>query len=169
MTPVKAPPMAPPTDPLDPQPPPGKRLGNRQAMMVLVAAFLVVFFSWRTLIRTGDRVAWAQDVQIVLAEAKTQNKPVLMSFTADWCAPCRELESRTFSRPEVAEKIHLLTLALKVDLTAPDPATDALCRRYQVDGTPTLLLLAPDGREIGRKVGVIDSDELLAWLTQTKG
>ncbi|MCC7406561.1 MAG: thioredoxin family protein [Phycisphaeraceae bacterium] len=161
--------MAPPTDPLDPQPTPSKQPGSRQAMLVLVIAFLLVFLGWRTLGRPTDRVAWAQDVQAVMAQAQTQNKPVLMSFTADWCGPCQQLKARAFSRPEVAETISRLVLPLKIDLTTPSAAGAELCQRYQIEGTPTLLLLAPDGSEISRRVGVIDPDELVDWLTQPRG
>ncbi|MCC7203637.1 MAG: thioredoxin family protein [Phycisphaeraceae bacterium] len=169
--------MASSTDPLDtPSPPdrgprPGtdKRLSDRQALIILAFAFLIVFLGWRTLGRAKDHVAWAQDVQAVMDQARATNKPVLMNFTADWCAACQELKARIFSRRDVAEQISQLALPLKVDLTTPTPATDDLCRRYQILATPTLLLLAPDGREISRRVGVIDSADLIDWLAQSRG
>jgi thiol:disulfide interchange protein DsbD len=73
---------------------------------------------------------------------------VFVDFYADWCAPCKELDAHTFAAPEVVDRSREFIM-LKVDLTsAGDAQAEALRRKYQARGVPTLLFLKPDGAEI---------------------
>lgn len=71
--------------------------------------------------------------------------PVLLDFTATWCAPCRSL---SVLLEELARERGQTLKVAKVDV---DDAP-ALAARYGVRGTPTLLLIE-NGREVRRQVG----------------
>lgn len=43
---------------------------------------------------------------------KDPGKPVLVMFTADWCAPCQMLKVNTFKHPEVAPLLSQVNLLL---------------------------------------------------------
>jgi len=77
-----------------------------------------------------------------------EKKPIFIDFYADWCVPCREMDEKTFSEPEVIRRSRRFVM-LKVDLTAEgDPATEAIKERYRVRGVPTFVFLRPDGVEM---------------------
>jgi thiol:disulfide interchange protein DsbD len=79
-----------------------------------------------------------------LAQAKADCKPVMIDFFADWCAACKELDHLTYVSPEiVAEAKRFVTV--KVDGTADTPATDALFKRFNVSGLPTVAFIDPMG------------------------
>lgn len=93
-------------------------------------------------------IQWAPYADSMLARAARERKPVFIDFFADWCAPCKELDRKTFAAPEVVRLSERFVM-LKVDLTvAGDPETEALRAKFQVRGVPTLVFLKPDGREL---------------------
>lgn len=93
-------------------------------------------------------VQWLEYSDSILSRASKESKPVFIDFYADWCAPCKELDERTYSTPEVAERAKQF-LMLKVDLTSSDdPRSELLRNKFQIRGVPTLVFLTPKGREI---------------------
>ncbi len=103
--------------------------------------------------RIGDSgsvggVQWLSYSDEIPSRAIRESKPALIDFYADWCAPCRELDKRTFGVPEVIE-LSREFIMLKVDLTTSgDAQAEDLRQKYRVLGVPTLVFLNPDGREI---------------------
>ena len=74
----------------------------------------------------------------VLAEA--DDKPIVVYFTADWCAWCRKMSTTTFTDREVtayADKF----IWTKVDVEA-DPVVPAI---FGIRTVPTLLVITADG------------------------
>ncbi|RTE67800.1 protein-disulfide reductase DsbD [Amphritea opalescens] len=74
----------------------------------------------------------------LLAEAKAQNKPVLLDFYADWCVACVELDLFTFSDAGVQQGLSGFS-RIKVDVTANDDDAKELSRDYSVIGPPALI------------------------------
>ncbi|NLT32106.1 MAG: thioredoxin fold domain-containing protein [Acidobacteria bacterium] len=99
----------------------------------------------------GERAAgisWRPCSEEALEQARREGKPVLIDFFADWCVPCREMDEKTFSLPEVIALSRRFVM-LKVDLTeAGDPLAENLRSRYGVQGVPTYVFLDPRGEEI---------------------
>jgi len=97
--------------------------------------------------RTGG-IEWNSFTEQLLVEASKEGRPVLIDFYADWCAPCKELDKRTFTAPEVIELSRRFVM-VKVDLTvAGDPKVEDLRGKYGILGVPTLIFLRPDLSEI---------------------
>jgi thiol:disulfide interchange protein DsbD len=93
-------------------------------------------------------IQWLPYSDSTLGRAFQEGKPVFIDFYADWCAPCKELDERTYSAREVIVRSKEF-LMVKVDLTSSaDPNAEMLRQKYQVRGVPTLLFLGPDGQEI---------------------
>lgn len=83
-----------------------------------------------------------------LASALESGRPVMLEFTADWCAPCHELERFTFSDRRVKAAMRDFR-AFKIDLTHYDsPEVERRRRHYGIAGPPTVVFLAADGREV---------------------
>ena len=90
--------------------------------------------------------AWRSDEAAGLAYAREHDLPLIVDFTADWCAACKELEHFTYSDPRViALSEHFVPVM--IDATSDDdPEVAALLEKYQVSGLPTVKFLHPDGR-----------------------
>jgi thiol:disulfide interchange protein DsbD len=100
------------------------------------------------LVPKGEAAAlvWHHAEKDALADARTNQRPLLVDFMADWCLPCKEMELKVFSDPRVAAEMHNFAL-LKVDLTREDddPALGEVKRRYGADTLPAVRLVSPPG------------------------
>lgn len=106
-------------------------------------------------------VSWGEDLEAALDRARSEGKPVLVNFYADWCVWCKRLESTTFRDAEVATILRdrVVPVSLDVDGKGRD-----LSSRYRVDGLPTIILLDAEGRELGRLPGYMPPSGFLDWV-----
>ena len=99
-------------------------------------------------------IYWESYSRESLVKAREELRPVFIDFYADWCAPCRELDAKTYSDPEVARLARRFVM-LKADLTLDDdPAVKALKEKFRIRGVPTLVFLRPDGAEMTSLRGI---------------
>jgi thiol:disulfide interchange protein len=112
------------------------------------------------------KVTWGEDLPTALDRARSEGKPVLVNFYADWCVWCQRLESTTFRDAEVANLLQQRVVPVSLDV---DHEGRELSSRYRVDGLPTILLLDADGREIGRLPGYMPPTGFLEWLEAAIG
>ncbi len=136
-----------------------------------VAAMVAGFFGtigWLLAPKPLDAKAlaltWRHGAEAGLADARARHAPALLDFYADWCLPCKELELKTFSNPDVARELARYSLA-KVDCTTDDdPAVVATKQRFGAATLPTLVLLKPDGQVAHKIDHFVGADELLRLL-----
>jgi thiol:disulfide interchange protein DsbD len=96
-------------------------------------------------------ISWLTDEAVALAQARTQNKPVMMDFSADWCTACKKLERETFSHPSVIKASEQF-ICVKIDCTdTADPRIKELQNKYSVKGLPTILFINADGQNLPDK------------------
>ncbi|MDH7602224.1 MAG: cytochrome c biogenesis protein CcdA [Armatimonadota bacterium] len=105
-----------------------------------------------------------------LSQASENHVPVIVDFTADWCAVCKELERETFADPRVISEAQRFR-RFRVDATdRSDPRVKAALERHSVKGFPTVILFDRSGREVpgARVVGFVDADQFLKLLRSVK-
>ena len=101
---------------------------------------------------------WHRDVDTGLAVARKQHaRGVMVDVHASWCAPCKEL-ARAYETPTLRRAL-AGWVRVRVDVTQPTDATDAFLARWQA-GTPTVLVLSPDGQVLERVREALPPDEL---------
>ncbi len=85
------------------------------------------------------------------------DKPVLVDFWADWCAPCKMIAP---SLEEISEELGEHVTIAKMDIVEnlDIPA------KYGVRNIP-LLLLFKDGEVTAKKLGAAPKAQLKEWLT----
>lgn len=106
-------------------------------------------------------LTWESDWETALARAEAENRPLLVTFSAEWCIWCRRLESTTFVDREVQARLaELVLLELEIDRGGRERA-----RALGVDAPPTLVVLSPRGEELGRILGYMPPTTFLERLT----
>ena len=105
----------------------------------------------------------------------SDDSPVFVHFTADWCVSCKLMERQVYPDPLVAEPLTQFT-RINVDVTRTDAATRELLDHFGLFGPPSLLFFS-GGEEIRQariqgeaRAGELAShlNELLDWLVSQR-
>jgi thiol:disulfide interchange protein DsbD len=106
------------------------------------------------------RIKSVADLDREIAAAAAAGRPAMLDFYADWCVSCKEMERYTFTDPNVQRALANAVL-LQADVTANDEADQALLRRFEIFGPPTIAFWGTDGVERAnyRVVGFMKADE----------
>lgn len=89
----------------------------------------------------ASAIRWQTDLDAALAEARRDDRLVLVDFTADWCPPCIAMKHDVWPDARVARLVAERYVPVLID-TDRDGATTA---RYGVEGIPTVLVLDASG------------------------
>lgn len=91
-----------------------------------------------------EAVSWGSNHDAGASLATTAGKPMIVDFTADWCAACKELEHFTYTDPAVvscaAEFVPVM-----IDGTEKTPEFERLRKKYKVVGLPAVYFVCPEG------------------------
>jgi thioredoxin-related protein len=97
------------------------------------------------------------DHEAALKKAKAENKLVVMNFTgSDWCGWCIKLKGEVFSEPAFKEYAEANVVLLELDFPRRIEQSDELKaqnrklqQQYKIRGYPTVVVLGPDGQQVG--------------------
>lgn len=107
-----------------------------------------------------EKIKSLADLDQRLAQAKQQNKYVMLDFYADWCTYCKNMEATTFKSPKVLSALDNFII-LQADVTDMDDIDKALLKTYQIPAPPAILFFAPEVGEARnfRVVGYKNGDD----------
>jgi thioredoxin-related protein len=121
---------------------------------------------------------WLTDYQKALAQAKAENKAVLMDFTgSDWCPWCIKMDKDVLDKQEFKDYADKNLVLVEVDFPNSKPQTDEVKKqneelkgKYDAEGFPTFIMVDADGKELGRQVGFLPGgpSAFIAKLTSFK-
>jgi thiol-disulfide isomerase/thioredoxin len=119
---------------------------------------------------------WLTNYDAALKQAAADKKPLLIEFTgSDWCPPCKALTANVFEKPAFEDFAKANVVLVKFDFPrrkeqeeALKTANQAMAKKYQVQGFPTIILVSSSGAEIARKVGYDGEtpDRMIEWIKQ---
>ncbi|MDA1163695.1 MAG: thioredoxin family protein [Planctomycetota bacterium] len=98
-----------------------------------------------------DSNQWLSDYGFARREADRLGLPLLIHFSATWCAPCQQMERETLNSAALRSLLGTQLIALKID-SDEDPG---LVEAFRVESLPTDVIVAPNsqGRIISRSSG----------------
>jgi thioredoxin:protein disulfide reductase len=132
---------------------------KRSFGLLCVAGALIYLHSG---LQTHEGIRWMPYEPALLQEAGKKGTPVILYFYADWCFPCRQMNSNVFTDPEVINLARQF-VPLKIDLTRQHPQQEYLQETYGLKGVPTIIFLDRLGREQEelRIESYVDKDAML--------
>lgn len=95
----------------------------------------------------------------VQEEARMTGKPVFLYFQSEACAWCKKFEKEVLPEKQVREKLqNFISASVDVDMQTE------LVKKFDVYGTPTMVFLDSEGREITRILGYADVNKFTQVL-----
>src|SRR6476661_672707 len=106
----------------------------------------------------AENLEWLGDLGRAQEKAKAENKFVMLDFTgSDWCPWCIRLKREVFDKPEFATFAQQKLVLVEVDFPEQKmmahlqkQANAQLKKRFHITGYPTIVMLSPDGEQLGR-------------------
>jgi protein disulfide-isomerase len=125
-------------------------------IMVLLMGGLLL---WRNRSGGNDNIPWRTDFTAAASEAKQQGKPMVVYFTADWCGPCRQMKSKTWSDAAVASALESY-VPVKIDVDK----NSEVALKYRVTSIPRVQIINADGQPGASRIGYVSAAELSDFL-----
>jgi thiol:disulfide interchange protein DsbD len=109
-------------------------------------------------------------VDAALQRALSEGRPVMIDFSAEWCAACKELDRETYVDPRVASETNSRFLTIKVDGTNELDQVEALYQRFGVQALPTVAFISSSGEILTqpRITGFVEPEKFLAELRKVR-
>ncbi len=109
---------------------------------------------------TVPPIAWQSWNDQLFAQAKKENKFVLLDLEAVWCHWCHVMDQTTYADADVRQLIGDKFIAVKVDQDSrPD-----LSNRYEDYGWPATVVFGPTGQEIVKRRGYLPPGDMASML-----
>ncbi|MFI5358065.1 MAG: DUF255 domain-containing protein, partial [Opitutales bacterium] len=110
--------------------------------------------------KPAEAITWHAWSPEIFAQAKRENKFILLDLEAVWCHWCHVMAETTYPDPTVVRLMQSRYLAVRVDQDArPD-----LANRYEDYGWPATIIFAPDGSELVKRQGYVPPREMASLL-----
>ena len=113
----------------------------------------------------AQTIQWFNNIDAASELAQTDNRPMMIEFWADWCAPCRVMDAEVWPDPGVIAAVGEKLVAVRISF---DMQTDVV-RRYGVQALPHMLFTNSYGTELLHHRGFLEVEELTAVIAALPG
>ena len=86
----------------------------------------------------SDGVQWYKDWNKAVQAAQLEKKGLLVDAWAQWCAACLKMDAEVWNESGVEALLNQHFIALKVDFTESNPASEDLAKRWDLSGLPAV-------------------------------
>jgi thioredoxin-like negative regulator of GroEL len=108
----------------------------------------------------SDGIQWYKDLRQAVSVARQSNKPIMIEFWADWCTPCKVMETEVYTDPRVASGLMQKMVSVRIHFDLQKE----LVRQYNVEAIPNIVFTDSWGTELVRHRGIIEADDLAAVI-----
>jgi thiol:disulfide interchange protein len=105
-------------------------------------------------------IAWQKDIRTALRAAAEEDKPLMVMVSAGWCGYCHKMLQQTFPDPALALRVNGQFVPVLID--ADEQAE--LMQKLKVDAMPSILVISPERKIMGRFAGFQSAAQLAARL-----
>ena len=124
----------------------------------LFVLFILLFTGCNNGQASSDNLDWKANLEQAVAEAKKENKAVLVNFTgSDWCIWCKRLNSEVFTQKEFENYADKNLVLVKLDFPKDIPQSqetkiynNTLAQKYGIQGFPTILIINSKGELVAK-------------------
>ena len=107
-----------------------------------------------------NREQWGKiESEIELNKIVSENRDVIVDFTAKWCVACKEYEEITFQNKDV-KKIFANYKLYKIDVTDNSKNDQILMKKFNLSGPPAILIFK-DGKLFKKVIGYKNPESFL--------
>jgi len=135
-----------------------KQLHMKQYLFSITLSLLVSSFSFA---EDKGIVFNHSDFKTILAQAKKENKLVIIDAYTSWCGPCKWMAANIFTNDTVGQFYNTNFICAKFDMEKDEGLT--IAKTYSVSVFPTFLFLDGDGKMVHRAVGGAPSQEFIGF------
>ena len=126
----------------------------------VLSALIVIFTVLNSGTTFGQQIEWMHDLEAAQKVATEQDKLILLHFSAEWCRPCKQLETFVFSSSMVAKAINEKLVPVHID-TDNHPE---LVKQFSIEEIPTDIVLTAKGRVVTKRKSPKDSTNYMRMV-----
>jgi len=122
---------------------------NRVLFCTLGLLLVLVGFAAGIRFTAGSPIRWIYYTEQRLATVRSQQKVVVLEFTAAWCLNCHALEQTVLHDARVVKLMNSTNVApIKIDITGRNPAGSQKLADLGRRTIPYLVIYSPSGQEV---------------------